>query len=467
MMSPRQIVTRGFLAGVVAAVIAVGAFFAYVAWYTGTGRILPGVVVGATPVGGLRPAEAQSRLAGPAAAPAQPEPGRRVAAQAAEQAATRVRWGSSVWVLPHRELGPEPDIAGAVRQAAAIGRGGSLWYRSRIFVMGLVHGHHVPVTSYLREEALADRLEAIAHQLNRPPEDARYDPRIDSFTEHALGQVVDLEVSRQVVRRAMLAGRPEADLVVRPLPPAVRKEDLARVRQYEVGRFATPILSSELGRVQNITMAINKIGGTIIKPGQSFSFNDIVGPRDVAHGWAQAYEIYQGEFVLGYGGGICQVSSTLYNAVLLAGLEVTERSHHDRPLQYVQPGRDATVAWQVLDFRFRNNSDVPVMVSARLLPGTPQQIEVTLHAPRPSPNPGVRLEESDVRYYPPDMVEVPDGQLAQNTRRVVDEGQYGIELKVFRVFPDGTAERRELISHDRYQPKAGKVLVGVGKAPGH
>ncbi|MDB4896892.1 MAG: hypothetical protein JWN15_3154, partial [Firmicutes bacterium] len=91
------------------------------------------------------------------------------------------------------------------------------------------------------------------------------------------------------------------------------------------------------------------------------------------------------------------------------------------------------------------------------------QVEVSLHAPRPAPTPGIRLEEGEVRYYPPDMVEVSDGELPANTRQVVDEGHYGIELKVFRVFPGGAAERRELVSHDRYLPKAGKVRVGVGK----
>ncbi|MDB4897737.1 MAG: hypothetical protein JWN15_3999, partial [Firmicutes bacterium] len=383
MLSPRQIMARGFLAGVVAAVIAAGAFFAYVTWYTGTGRILPGVAVGATPVGGLRPEEAHARLAGlmPAAAQPQPQPQtrRQAAAQVAGQAATRVRSGQRVWVLPHQEVGPQPDIDGAVRQAAAIGRRGSLWQRSGIFVTGLVHGHRVPLVLYLREQVLSDRLEAIAREVNRPPEDARYDPERDAFTQERLGQVVDLTASTQVIRRAMLAGRPEADLVVRALPPAVRKADLTELRQYEVGRFATPILSAELGRVENISIAIKKIAGTVIKPGGIFSFNDIVGPRDPEHGWAQAYELYQGEYVLGYGGGICQVTSTLYNTVLLAGLEVRERYHHDRPLQYVPPGRDATVAWQLLDFRFRNNGDVPLMLSARLLPGSPQQIEVSLH----------------------------------------------------------------------------------------
>lgn len=237
-------------------------------------------------------------------------------------------------------------------------------------------------------------------------------------------------------------------------------------QRYELARFTTPILAAEPGRVQNITMAAKKISGVVIQPGRTFSFNEVVGPRNAAHGWAQAKELYQGEFVLGYGGGICQVSSTLYNAVLLGGLTVTERYHHDRPLQYVDPGRDATVAWNQLDFQFLNSTDQPLQLVAQVIPGAPQEVEVRLYASEPVAKGSIYLEDGEIRYTPPDLIEVVDPSLPVDARTVIDEGYYGIEVKIFRVFHEGGQGRRELVSHDRYLPKAGKVLVGAAKADG-
>ncbi|HEY3365104.1 MAG TPA: VanW family protein [Symbiobacteriaceae bacterium] len=389
MLSPRQIIIRGVIAGVLATVVGAGALFAYVHWYTGTDRIVPGVVVGDTPVGGLRTRDARHRLVSAGA-------GSRIAVS---------------------------DLYTAVHQAGTLGRRGTVWQRTRFFLAGLIHGHRVPLMPGLRPEALP------AGPIGPP------------------------------------AVPPDLPAPTGPLPPARRRRAAAPMR-YQIARFATPILAADPGRVQNISVGIAKINGALIEAGQVFSFNERVGPRDAEHGWAQANEIYQGEFIMGYGGGICQVSSTLYNTVLLGGLEVTMRHHHDRPLQYVSPGRDATVAWNVLDFQFRNNADVPVLVGARLLPGSPPQIEVTLHAPRPVPADSVRLEEGERRYEPPVLEEIMDPALPAHVRKVIDEGRSGIEVKIYRIIRVGGNVRRELVSHDHYLAKPGKVRVGIGNAPG-
>jgi vancomycin resistance protein YoaR len=476
MVWPRGILMRGLLAGALAAALGAGAFLAYVSWYVGTDRILPGVQVGRIPVGGLPVAQARQRLTGnelwrppvlaggPGAAGGTPLGGTGGASpQQGEMA--RLRHQEQVWSLPVAEVGPDPEEA--VDRAAAIGRSGPVWQRARIFLVGLVHGHLVHVEpSHQHEPDLESHLARIAAELEQQPTDARYDFETDTLTEEQPGQRLDLQASLEEIRRAKEAGRQEADLVVLSVEPEVKRADVAQARQHQIASYSTRILAADPGRVQNITMAVEKISGTVIRPGQTFSFNEVVGPRDAANGWAQAAELYQGEFVMGYGGGICQVSSTLYNTVLLAGIEVRERYHHDRPLAYIDPGRDATVAWELLDFRFRNNLPGSVILGARVLPGSPQKIEVTLNASRPAEDGRIYLEQGDVRYFPPEMEEVLDPTLPGDVREVVDEGHYGIEVKLYRVFREGGKERRELVSHDHYQPKNGKVRVGVGNAPG-
>ncbi len=471
MNSPRQIVVRGVLLGLLASALGAGALFGYVAWYTGTDRILPGVTVGQTAVGGLALRIARSRLAevvgrrpavlaGSMGGPAIQLPVEDAAAE------TALVWEGRVWRLTDEELGAAPDVQQALRKAASLGRSGSLGSRVGAFLRGVVHGYYVPLETALREQTVLAQLATIAQEVDQPAKNATYDFVTDTLTDQQPGRALDVNASLEAIRKAVHTGRRQVQLTVNTTEPTVTREVLEQARRHKVATFRTPILAADPGRVQNISLAVKKISGSVVEPGAIFSFNNVVGPRDAAHGWAQAKELYQGEFVLGYGGGICQVSSTLYNAILLGGLEVKERYHHDRPLQYVAPGRDATVAWNLLDFRFRNNSKAPVIVNAEILEGSPKQIEVSLFSSEPPQVGQIRLEDADIRYLPPDLVEVKDPFLPANQRVVLDEGNYGLEIRIYRVFQQGGQERRELVSHDRYNPKAGKVKVGVGNAPG-
>lgn len=474
MSTPRKILIRGLLLGLLAAVCVAGAFVSYVDWYAKTDRILPGVRVGQLDAGGLTPRDVSQRLSkgllwrppGPQVQEATLGVGGPTEAAGAVSTPRRLqpvielRAAGKSWLLDRAEIGPLPDLERAVAQAQAIGREGSRLDRVRAYLAGVTQGYQVPVPVFLREDLIQRRLEAIARELTRPPVDAQYDFKADKLTPQANGLEVDMPASLEAVRRAALFDQPTVDLVVYTLSPKVRVSDLKVTGQHQIARFSTPLLSAEPGRVLNIGLAMRKINGTVLQPGETFSFNGLVGPRDALNGWAPAREIYQGEYVTGYGGGICQVTSTLYNAVLLAGLEVKERFHHDRPLEYVHAGRDATVVWPDLDFRFRNSLDVPVRVTAQILPGKPQQVEVNLYATRPLTSP-ISLEEAEIKYLPPPLVEVPDPTLPPKERQVVDEGYHGIEVKLYRVFGTGAQQRRELVSHDRYKPKPGKVKVGA------
>lgn len=234
--------------------------------------------------------------------------------------------------------------------------------------------------------------------------------------------------------------------------------DLARLRL--LARFETPVVSAQAGRVANIRLAAAKIDGHVVPPGGEFSFNRVVGPRDPQFGWQAAPELYSGEFVVGYGGGVCQVSSTLFNSVLLAGLPVTERHHHSRPLTYVDLGRDATVAWDGLDFRFRNTTAGPVQIRARLRSGSPQRIEVALYGAVRVP--AYRLRTRVDRYTPPEIAEIPDSSLPVGRRLVVEEGRPGYQVRVIRTGPDG---REEVVARAFYAPRRGHVVVGTALLP--
>jgi len=200
---------------------------------------------------------------------------------------------------------------------------------------------------------------------------------IDASLDRAHGTVVPdrdgLAIDRRATRTALLAAAPFANVatVRRPVHARWRTSDLARLTA-TLGTYTTWIDGS-LERRGNIALASRLVRRRLVLPGQVFSFVAAIGPGTRAQGYQLAPTIQDGQMVPGLAGGVCQLSSTLYNAVRAAGLNVVERHHHALPVHYVPSGRDATVvlpgehppAWLAhLDFRFRNTRPRPVYVDA-------------------------------------------------------------------------------------------------------
>lgn len=148
---------------------------------------------------------------------------------------------------------------------------------------------------------------------------------------------------------------PEAETA----PPAQQQEQ-------EIASVSTPLLDKQEGRLTNIRLAAGQINGAVIPPGASFSFNQTVGERTAAKGYQKAIVFKDKEELMGLGGGICQLSSTLYLAALQGGLEVTERHAHQLPVHYVEQDQDAAIEFGSLDLVFVNNTDRPLRVGAWL-----------------------------------------------------------------------------------------------------
>lgn len=142
--------------------------------------------------------------------------------------------------------------------------------------------------------------------------------------------------------------------------------DTARNTAYTqlLSQFSTSFTYTDKGRATNVEIAARSVSGTIVMPGEEFSFFEVVGECTVPKGYCESTIFYGGELARGIGGGICQVSSTLYNTALSAGMKITERHPHSMRVSYAQPGRDATVNYGYLDLRFVNPYDKPVKIVA-------------------------------------------------------------------------------------------------------
>jgi vancomycin resistance protein YoaR len=131
-----------------------------------------------------------------------------------------------------------------------------------------------------------------------------------------------------------------------------------------LGEYSTEFSSGAPARNTNIKKAAGSLDNTIVMPGETFSYNETLGPTTKENGYARAQIFIRGTKSYGYGGGVCQVSSTLYNAVLEAGLEVVERHSHSLPVSYVPKGKDAATSYGSVDFKFVNNLPYPVEINA-------------------------------------------------------------------------------------------------------
>ena len=152
--------------------------------------------------------------------------------------------------------------------------------------------------------------------------------------------------------------------------PKVDSELLSQITMQKIGHYTSYFRTSNKERSHNISLAVEAINNHVVFPGETFSFNEVVGKRTTEKGYLPAPVIVRGELSEGIGGGICQVSSTLFNAVDSVGVQILERYSHSRSVPYVPPGRDATVSWYGPDFTFKNKYNQPILIRAKIYGGS-------------------------------------------------------------------------------------------------
>jgi vancomycin resistance protein YoaR len=226
--------------------------------------------------------------------------------------------------------------------------------------------------------------------------------------------------------------------------------------------FSTTLDLSLKNRTHNVKLASDKINGTILNSGDEFSFNRIVGPRDISTGFLEAKVYMANEIVDGVGGGICQVSSTLYVASLLSDMEIVERQNHRFTVSYVNPGHDATVSYGIIDYRFKNPYDTPIKITPKL-EGNRLTIQIR----------GTKANNKsyELSYVVSDKVnfttrEKTDTTLKVGTTKVSQGGQQGYTAQLYRSYigSDG-AVVKEFINKSKSLPADRIILVNKPAQP--
>lgn len=239
--------------------------------------------------------------------------------------------------------------------------------------------------------------------------------------------------------------------------PSVTIESLKREGIHrKISQFSTSLLGSSEGRVHNVDAAARSIDDLILPPHGIFDYSSIVAAAENDFGFREAPVIVNGKLVPGVGGGICQVSSTLYNAAIRAGLEIVERRNHSLPVSYVPKGQDATFAKGFINFRFKNTTDHHLLISAKVQNG---QLTIKLFGNTPE-NTYYEIESITKEVLPAANKYVVNSAVPSGSQEIILEGKPGYIVETYRIKKvNGKPVKRIRLSRDTYPAQAAVIAV--------
>lgn len=279
---------------------------------------------------------------------------------------------------------------------------------------------------------------------------------------HAQVNGVDFAISLEQAKQIISEEKEEYVIPLKITIPEITLDDLSKEAFPQIlGTFTTTYSASNKNRETNLKLSSEKINGTIIMPEEIFSYNKIVGERTIAKGYKEAAVYSGGKVINGIGGGICQLSSTLYNAVVYANLEIVSRSNHMFLTSYVTAGRDATVSWGTLDFSFKNTRKYPIKVVSIVKNGL---VTVEIQGLKEEKEYEVVIENKVTEVIPYQVKYVKDDKLEEGETQIVQYGANGAKSITYKVLKyNGNVVSREILSTDTYSALERIIKIGNKK----
>ena len=242
----------------------------------------------------------------------------------------------------------------------------------------------------------------------------------------------------------------EIDVKINYIEPSITTAQLQQINGL-LSSFTTKLSGSSPERVINVTIATNKVSNKLLMPGDDFSFNNTIGEVNAANGYRESKVILNNKLVPGIGGGICQVSSTLYNAILLSNILPTERHHHTLPSTYVPLGLDATISSNYLDYKFKNTLPYPILVTGYI--SNNKSITFNVYSSTKLNESTYSLLTDLTKVIPNQTKYIKDFTLPFGTQEIDVKGTKGYKVDVFLVTKKGgQVTDKTLIYKDFYKP---------------
>ncbi|MFX4263205.1 VanW family protein [Pelotomaculum propionicicum] len=413
-------------------------------------KIYSGVEFMGTDLGGLNKEEGMAKLA-------ETEKSFR-----AKRVALRYHGWSSTLLL--NEVGFEINKEAVITEALNAGKQGSIIKRWQDRKQIEKNGLSLQTAFTYDEEKLSQRLKDLTGEITTDPVEATF--RVGAGDRVTVvpsqdGMGLDLEKLKKDIVDVLNNRDQEVDLSLVPVSPSRTTAALESMNiNGLLGGYTTHFDAGKVSRTYNISVAARAFDELLVMPGQVVSFNEVVGPRSSEAGYKTAPVIVNDELVDGLGGGVCQVSTTLYNSVLMANLEIEERYNHSIPVSYVPIGRDATVVYDALDFKFGNNTGDYLYIKSYLSGG---QITINIYG-NTAYKRDVRIDSVVTDEINFNVVYETDPNLPKGTEVVKKEGSNGFLAYTERVvFLNGKVEKRDAQSYSDYNPINKVIAVGTSE----
>lgn len=362
------------------------------------------------------------------------------------------------------DMGIAVDVNDSVKEAFAIGNSGSVLLRYKTAKEAKKGPVDVKpefkISRQLMEKVIKEQISSKLNTGKKASLIKNEDGSIKVIADSA-GIEINLDKTYENVRNAFklsdVKDEVRIELVVNTGDLSEENKKLAEITDV-LGTYSTEYTYSAEGRKNNIRNACDFINGTVLFPGEVFSYCKLVGPIELSNGYDMAPVIVGGKHELGVGGGVCQPSSTLYNAVLYAELEVVERSNHALDVGYVSPGRDATISDPYVDFKFKNNLSSPIYIEA-IADGSTCTFTIYGKETRPS-NRTIELESVYIGSIPRGKEEIKaDSSVAEGTEEVESSGCDGIISELWKhIYIDGQLSDSVKINYSEYDPEPRIIL---------
>ena len=367
-----------------------------------------------------------------------------------------VVYSGSDHVYSLAELGCEFDIDQAIDQALQVGRNEDFIKNISDYVglKFLDDSRTFEVKPQIPQD-IEDRIyEDIKSKIERKPENASIS--IGSSIDVKKGEE-GVKINRDEFRKAIYdAIKPNVDVTVKvpieSVTPEITSDELSRIDGI-IGTYRTNFSPNVEGRNENIRLSAQYMNNYLLMPGEVFSYNKVTRLKTVSNGYKNATVIVNGEIEEGLGGGVCQVSSTLYNSVLYSGLEIVQRRPHSIPSSYVNYGRDAVVSDNAIDFKFKNNYDFPVYLKTYV--GS-SSVTVTIYGNTGSV-PEIDIISNVVSVKPRAVKYIDDPNLEKGKEVVKTKGRDEIRSETYVVI-NGV---KKLVSKDRYPSQTTVIMRGT------
>lgn len=413
-------------------------------------QIAPNVFVEEVPVGGMEPPQAEAAVS---------------AAWAARlPRAVSLRYPGGAFAASPASLGVHLGLKAALARAQQVGRESNLLALLVTRFNLRRQGVHLKITNTVDPNVAAAFLASLRPVVDRPARNADVrivKNRVEPVPE-VLGLRLDVSGSQAKLVRALAdPALTAADLVVRTQEPSVHTRDLEHLDTL-LGTYTTHYRTYQKDRSYNLRLAVGKVTRSLLLPRDTLSLNDRIGPRLQERGFRSAPIFVNGEVEPSTGGGVCQVATTVYNAVLLAGLEVVDRHHHSRPVDYAPSGQDATVYWGQCDLKVRNNLRHPILILGKVGDGDLTVTVIGSHEDKTE----VEIVRSGVSTISYDTKETQDPDLEPGKTVVDKPGRNGVQVTVTRVVKRaGKVVSKERLHTDTYSPATEVVRVGPPAPP--